>query len=134
MYFSFRAYKDTSSLNAFFLYLIGQFRGEPHNEHQLPGCKGGPFPECIKDHFRDYQEGVKFQYLFKFISGYADLIHEALRDHFTAHQADLSDISEMISNHQSDRQETTRTLDELLEETKRIIDRIGILTNNLTGG
>jgi len=88
----------------------------------------------IKAHFRDYQEGIKFQYLFKFISGYADLIHEALRDHFTAHQADLSNISDLISDHQSDRKETTRTLDELLGKTIRIAERIDTLTINLTGG
>ena len=88
----------------------------------------------IKAHFRDYQEGIKFQYLFKFISGYADLIHEALRDQFIAHQADLSNISDLISDHQSDREETTRTLDEFLREITRIAERIDTLTIKLTGG
>ena len=88
----------------------------------------------IKAQFKDYQEGIKFQYLFKYIDGYADLIHEALTDHFTAHQADLSNISDLISDHQSDRQETTRILDEFLGETARIAERIDSLTFNLTGG
>jgi len=88
----------------------------------------------IKAHFKDYQEGIKFQYLFKFISGYADLIHEALTDQFTAHQADLSNISDSISDHQSDREEMTRTIDTFLEETTRMAERIDTLTIKLTGG
>ena len=88
----------------------------------------------IKAHFKDYQEGIKFQYLFKFISGYADLIHAALTDQFTAHQADLSSISDSISDHQSDREEMTRTIDTFREETTRIAERIDTLTIKLTGG
>ncbi|MEA3232274.1 MAG: dynamin family protein [Thermodesulfobacteriota bacterium] len=113
---------------------------EPKYTESLKALKDGmrrmkrETERTIKAHFRDYQEGIKFQYLFKFISGYADLIHEALMDHFTAHQTDLSSISDMISDHHLDRRKTTQTLDELLGETTRMVERIDTLTIKLTGG
>ncbi len=88
----------------------------------------------IKAHFQDYQEGIKFQYLFKLIKGYADISHEGLMEYYTAHQADLSNISNLMNTHQSDKREIDRSLDELTEKSAKIIARIDTLTSQLTGG
>ncbi len=88
----------------------------------------------IKAHFQDYQEGLKFQYLFKFIKGYADVIHDSLISGFVAHQADLSNIAEIMGDQRSDRQKTTEVLDEMMSEAAQVAERIDALTGHLTGG
>jgi GTPase SAR1 family protein len=85
----------------------------------------------IKAQFKDYQEHIKFQYLFKFIDGYADVIHEALMAHFASYQADLSQVSDLIDNQSANKQETIQTLNELQAESKRIAQRIDLLRDQL---
>jgi len=85
----------------------------------------------IKAQFKDYQEYIKFQYLFKFIDGYADVIHEALMAHFASYQADLSQVSDLIDNQSVNKQETIQALNELQAESKRIAQRIDLLRDQL---
>ena len=85
-------------------------------------------------HFQDYQEGIKFQYLFKLIFGYADLSHEALMNYYTSHQADLADISSLMNAHRTDKCELNKLLDLLAKDASKMIDRIDTLTMQLLEG
>jgi GTPase SAR1 family protein len=85
----------------------------------------------IKSQFMDYREHIKFQYLFKFIDGYANTIHEALVARFASYQGELSHMSDLVDNQSANKQETIQTLDELRTEAERIAGLIHSLRDQL---
>jgi hypothetical protein len=85
----------------------------------------------IKSQFMDYREHIKFQYLFKFIDGYANTIHESLVSHFASYQGALSHMSEEVDYQSTNKQETIQTLNKLRIETERISGQINSLRDPL---
>ena len=86
----------------------------------------------IKSQFLDFREHIKFQYLFKLASVYADMVHTALIARFTSYQGELSQISAHIDNQSADKQKIIKTLASLQMESRQLAERISQLRLQLT--
>ncbi len=54
--------------------------------------------ESIKDHFLDYKESLKYQYVFKLVDAMSIELYEALTDRMRAFTGNLSDMKGLIEN------------------------------------
>ncbi len=54
--------------------------------------------ESITDHFMDYKENLKYQYVFKLVDAMSERLYETLTDHLMAFTGDLSDMKSVIEN------------------------------------
>ncbi|PIE71602.1 MAG: hypothetical protein CSA22_01890 [Deltaproteobacteria bacterium] len=57
----------------------------------------------IRFHFKDYQENLKFTYLFRLADAVSADVWTTLTERFEAHTADLDGISAVIQSHQTDK-------------------------------
>jgi len=82
-------------------------------------------------HFKDYQENIKFQYIYKLIEAASNSLYEALTDRFRVYVTDLSDILELINNKLVDKQRAFEILKEMEQTSLRIDERINIIREKL---
>lgn len=74
--------------------------------------------------FKDYQENLKFQYIFKLVEAVSNKLYDALLDRFQAYVADLSNIVDLVSNKKIDKQRTSELLKEMELISQEISQRI----------
>ena len=74
--------------------------------------------------FKDYQENLKFQYIFKLVEAVSNKFYDALLDRFQAYVADLSNVVDLISNKKIDKQRTSELLKEMELISQEISQRI----------
>lgn len=74
--------------------------------------------------FKDYQENLKFQYIFKLVEAVSNKLYDALLDRFQAYVADLSNVVDLISNKKLDKQRTSELLKEMELISQEISQRI----------
>jgi len=82
-------------------------------------------------HFKDYQENIKFQYIYKLIEAASNSLYETLIDRFRFYVADLSDIVELINNKQIDKQRASEILKEMEQTSMGIDGRINIIREKI---
>ena len=82
-------------------------------------------------HFKDYQENIKFQYIYKLIEAASNSLYETLIDRFRVYVADLSDIVELINNKQVDKQRASEILKEMEQTSMGIDGRINIIREKI---
>lgn len=61
-------------------------------------------------HFKDYQENIKFQYMYKLVEAVSNSLYESLLDRFHIYASDLSNIVEHINNNMIDKEQTSEML------------------------
>ncbi len=54
--------------------------------------------ESVSDHFMDYKENLKYQYVFKLVDAMADRLYESLSDRMMAFTGNLSDMRNVIED------------------------------------
>jgi len=54
--------------------------------------------ESIADHFMDYKENMKYQYVFRLVEAMSSRLYETLTDHMMAFTGNLSDMKSVIDN------------------------------------
>jgi len=74
--------------------------------------------------FKDYQENLKVQYIFKLVEAVSNKLYDALLDRFQAYVADLSNIVDLVSNKKIDKQRTSELLKEMELISQEISQRI----------
>ncbi len=74
--------------------------------------------------FKDYQENLKFQYIFKLVEAVSNKLYDALLDRFQAYVADLSNLVALISNKKLDKQRTSELLKEMELISQEISQKI----------
>ncbi len=80
--------------------------------------------KSVEDHFKNYRENMKFQYVFRLVDAVSNALHEALRDRFQAYVTDLSMLVEGIREHKEDKDDAQRLLAELARASAGLQDRI----------
>jgi hypothetical protein len=76
----------------------------------------------IIDHFKNYKENVKFQYIFKLADAASNKLYEGLIERFQSYVTDLSKTVDLISDKQSDKQQAY----EILKEMELASNDVGI--------
>ncbi|MGD8285431.1 MAG: dynamin family protein [Desulfobacterales bacterium] len=87
--------------------------------------------QSIIFHFKDYQENLKFSYLYKLVDATAASYAQALLDHFQAHFFDLSSTIEQISSSQHDKDQASKIFNEMDPVSRELNNRIHRIRNSI---
>jgi len=87
--------------------------------------------ESIINHFIDYKENLKFQYLYRLIDAVSYSLYEDLRDRIRAFTVDLSEIEHLMESKKSMREEATRDFMHIEAGIQHILDQIKDLDRDL---
>ncbi len=107
------------------------------NEQEVLALKDGVLrmkretEKSIVYHFKDYQENIKFQYIYKLIEAASNSLYEALTDRFRAYVADLSNIVGLINSKLIDKQQASEILKEMEQTSIEIDGRINIIREKI---
>ena len=82
-------------------------------------------------HFKDYQENIKFQYIYKLIEAASNSLYETLIDRFQVYGTDLSDIVELINNKLINKQRASEILKDMEQTSMGIDGRINIIREKI---
>ncbi|MDH3955436.1 MAG: hypothetical protein OET81_01975, partial [Desulfobacteraceae bacterium] len=66
--------------------------------------------KSVISHFKDYQENIKFQYIYKLVEAESNSLYETLLDRFQVYGADLSSIVDLINNKMIDKEQTSEMM------------------------
>ena len=107
------------------------------NEQEVLALKDGVLrvkretEKSVVFHFKDYQENIKFQYIYKLIEVASNSLYESLIDRFRVYVTDLSDMVELINNKLVDKKQASEILKEMEQTSVRIDGRINIIREKL---
>jgi hypothetical protein len=107
------------------------------NEQEVLALKDGVLrvkretEKSVVFHFKDYQENIKFQYIYKLIEAASNSLYEALTDRFRVYVTDLSNIEELINNKLVDKQRAFDMLKEMEQTSMRIDERINTIREKI---
>ena len=107
------------------------------NEQEVLALKDGVLrmkretEKSVVYHFKDYQENIKFQYIYKLIEAASNSLYETLTDRFRAYVADLSNIVELINNKLIDKHQAYEILKEMEQTSIGIDERINIIREKI---
>jgi predicted patatin/cPLA2 family phospholipase len=83
----------------------------------------------IIDHFKNYRENIKFQYIFKLVEAASNKLYEGLVERFQSYVTDLSETVDLVNDKQSDKQQAY----EILKEMELASNDVGIRINKVRG-
>jgi len=107
------------------------------NEQEVLALKDGVLrmkretEKSVVYHFKDYQENIKFQYIYKLIEAASNSLYEALTDRFRAYVADLSNIVGLINSKLIDKQQASEILKEMEQTSIEIDGRINVIREKI---
>ena len=107
------------------------------NEQKVLALKDGVL--CMKReteksvifHFKDYQENIKFQYIYKLIEAASNSLYETLIDRFQVYGTDLLDIVELINNNLINKQQASEILKDMEQTSMGIDGRINLIREKI---
>ncbi len=81
--------------------------------------------------FKDYQENIKFQYMYKIVEAVSNSLYESLIDRFQVYAADLSNTLELINDKLIDKEQASTTLQEMAVAAGKIEEKINTVCENI---
>lgn len=82
------------------------------NEEEMLALRDGvlgmkhEMEKSVISHLKDYQENIKFQYIYRLVEAESNSLYESLLDRFQVYGEDLSSLVELINNKMIDREQT----------------------------
>jgi predicted transcriptional regulator len=110
---------------------------QTQNEQKVMALKDGVLrmkretEKSVIFHFKDYQENIKFQYIYKLIESASNSLYETLIDRFQVYGTDLSDIVERINNKLINKQQAFEILRDMEQTSMGIDGRINIIREKI---
>jgi hypothetical protein len=80
--------------------------------------------ESIAAHLLDYKENLKYQYFFKLVDAVSDSLYEALVDRMRAFTGSLSDMSGLIENQHTARDQMITEFVSLKKSVGAVLDKV----------
>jgi len=81
----------------------------------------------LRMQFRDYQENIKFQYLFRLTDGLVRQLNEDLVERFQSYFADTAGLITLVREEHEDKERLKLELGEIGETARKLSDRFGRL-------
>ena len=91
----------------------------------------GEMEKSVISHLKDYQENIKFQYIYKLVDAESDTFYESLLDRFQVYGTDLSDILDLIDDKMIDREETSEMMKTMVLDCSEIGEKINNLRERI---
>jgi hypothetical protein len=82
-------------------------------------------------HLKDYQENIKFQYLYKLVEAESNSLYESLLDRFQIYGSDLSSIVDLIDNKLIDKEQTFEMLNTMALDCSKLSEKINVLKQKI---
>ena len=80
--------------------------------------------KSVISHLKDYQENIKFQYIYKLVEAESNSLYESLLDRFQIYGADLSSIVDLINNKMIDKDQTFEMMKTMALNCSELADKI----------
>jgi len=85
----------------------------------------------IIDHFRDYRENLKFQYIFKLTDSSSDFLFDKMIDRFDVLTTDLSEMVKLVGEEKGARNNAVSMLQSVEAETQKLTKKINQLREKI---
>jgi hypothetical protein len=80
--------------------------------------------DSIADHFMDYKENIKYQYIFKLVDAMSSRLYETLTDNMMAFTGNLSDMKGVIENQRVAKGHLPEQFDSMEQSLKAVLEKI----------
>jgi GTPase SAR1 family protein len=104
---------------------------------ELQALKGGirrmkrETERSVYEHFKDYQENIKFQYLLRLVKETSTRLYEGLTDHFQVYLSDLETVISSMGSERSDQKALVDALRQIEKEIQPMNERIDTLREEI---
>ena len=88
--------------------------------------------QSLNFHLHDYQENLKFAYLFRLSDTVARRLSEAVGEQVQAYSADFGTLADRVSSRQIDKEKATAALSDMDARSRRIAERLLALKREVT--
>lgn len=85
----------------------------------------------IYEHFKDYQENIKFQYLLRLVKETSTRLYEGLTEHFQVYLSDLETVISSMGSERSDQKTLVDALKQIEMEIQPFSERIDTLRGEI---
>jgi hypothetical protein len=87
----------------------------------------------ILEHFKDYQENIKFQYMLRLVDAAGARLYEGLTEYFRIYVSDLKELIDSMGNERSDREHLVASLGAVEAALEAMRPRIDALRLDVAG-
>lgn len=87
--------------------------------------------KSVISHLKDYQENIKFQYIYRLVEAESNSLYESLLDRFQLYGADLSSIVDLINNKMIDRERMSEMMKTMAFNCNEIVEKINCLREKI---
>jgi len=107
------------------------------NEGEILALKDGvlrmkrEMEKSVISHLKDYQENIKFQYIYRLVEAESNSLYESLLDRFQVYGADLSSIVDLINNKMIDKEQTTEMMKTMALDCSEMSEEINGLREKI---
>lgn len=85
----------------------------------------------VYEHFKDYKENIKFQYMVRLVSATGNHLVEGLNEHFRTHVSDLNDMMASMGSERQDKKQVDEALDGIETNIQASASQINILRHEI---
>jgi GTPase SAR1 family protein len=107
------------------------------NEGEILALKDGVFrmkremEKSVISHLKDYQENIKFQYIYRLVEAESNSLYESLLDRFQVYSTDLSNMVDLINNKMIDKEQTFEMMKTIAFDCGEMDERINGLRKRI---
>lgn len=85
----------------------------------------------VFEHFKDYRENIKFQYMVRLVKATGNHLFESLSEHFRTHVSDLEGMMATMGSERQDKQQVDEALDGVEENIQAFASQINLLRHEI---
>jgi GTPase SAR1 family protein len=85
----------------------------------------------VYEHFKDYQENIKFQYILKLVDATSSRLYEGLTEHFRVYVSDLKEVISSMGSERHDKEQVDAALGDIEQRIRSLNARIGTLRQEI---
>lgn len=126
-----------------FFTLLGMFRkvlkkqSGAKGQEQMNALKGGIYRmkqetvRSVYEHFKDYRENIKFQYMLRLVDATKVRLYEGLTEHFRVYVSDLKEVIASMGIERNDKKQTDEALDAIEKTVHSSVSQIDVLRHDI---
>ena len=86
----------------------------------------------ILEHFRDYQENIKFQYMLRLVDAAGSRLFEGLTEHFRIYVSDLKELIDSMSSERNDKEQVGEALSAIEAAVEAMQSRVETIRRDVS--
>ncbi|MGD8844581.1 MAG: dynamin family protein [Desulfobacteraceae bacterium] len=126
-----------------FFTLLGMFRkvlkkpDDPTGLEQMNALKGGIYRmkqetvRSVYEHFKDYRENIKFQYVLRLVDATKVRLYEGLTEYFRVYVSDLKEVISTMGSERNDKKQMDEALEVIEKSVHSSVSQIDVLRHDI---